>query len=557
VAEQFEPGFEVLLRGALKTEAASLPVSIRPADVLRRRQLRRRARLTGRSRLLLVAALIALPIGAILIGAPRPDSLPDGYSAVLLRSSDDPVQIFATRDGVAERVLAVPRSRLADAGILDASSAQVLETSATGWIALYISTDDVQASGYREFTVLLNLHDPDAKPIVRQGTGLGTWTPDGLYWSATNDAYELIDPATGQVTSLPRGAARGLDWWIEGNGRMRVAEDGHGLLVGGPQQWGVLSSKGTLSPELPDLAEGVGPRMVSSQWGALELRSDGAVSGPASDGTYRTWGDAPPLHHFLAGASWAVDSGVWLLIDRRSEGRTMLLIHRDQDGVDREVAAFPVDIDVQVSIGDLAPDDSLIAFDLVDQALERQAVIVDTRSGSSRLFGGAVGGFVPTAHAVGWLAGERMTETGRELSSLSPAGRPGPGYGPLPSLERHIASLESDQILLVHEVEATSSDPGPTTQLALGPVVIDEGIGLSLVCSGPGEITVTEIGADGSETPYTYGCLDPGSYHGHAGPNVRWGSASVQVEYDRSTTWRLVIYDPPPSMRGATAEPSQ
>jgi hypothetical protein len=87
--------------------------------------------------------------------------------------------------------------------------------------------------------------------------------------------------------------------------------------------------------------------------------------------------------------------------------------------------------------------------------------------------------------------------------------------------------------------------------------VIDEGIGLSLVCSGPGEITVTEIGADGPETPYTYGCLDPGSYHGHAGPNVRWGSASVQVEYDRSTTWRLVIYDPPPSMRGATAEPSQ
>ncbi len=507
MAEQLEVRLEALLRGTLKAEAATLPVAIGPADVLRRRELRRRERARGRNRLLLIAALVALPLGAVLIGAPRPDPPPEGYSAVLVRGfGDSEIQVFAAREGVAERVLTVPRSRLDDAGILDAAEIQVLETSATGWIAMYVATDGVQASGYREFVVLLNVRDPDAVPVVREGTHLGAWTPNGLYWSATNDAYELIDPASGQAIRLSRSASGRFDWYAAGNGRMQVAAEGHGLLLGGPlgspQQWGVLSADGTLSPGLPDVAEGVGPRQVSSQWGLLQPRSNGAVSGTAVDGTYRTWGDAPPLHHYLADASWAVDGGVWLLVDRRSEGRTMLLIHRDQDNVDREVAAFPVDIDVQVSIGDLAPDDSLIAFELIGQASVReQTVIVDTRSGSSHLFSGALGGFVPTAATVDWVTGERLTETGQVLSSPAPGGGSGLGYGPLPSLEQQIASLDADRILLVHEVEATSADPGPPTQLRLGPVELEQGVGVDLVCSGPGEITLTEIPPDGLGGP--------------------------------------------------------
>jgi hypothetical protein len=237
-----------------------------------------------------------------------------------------------------------------------------------------------------------------------------------------------------------------------------------------------------------------------------------------------------------------------LLVDRRSGGRTIVLIHRDEDNVDRQVASFIVDLDEDVAIGDLAADDSLIALELSGKWPVVQTVVVDTSTGRSHLFDGAFGGFVPAVATTGWVAGERATEAGQLLARPAAGGESGSGYGPLPPLQEHIDDIEhnseAERILLVHEVEATSPDPGPTTQLALGPVELDEGIGLSLACSGPGEITVTEIGANGPETPYTYGCLDPSSYHGHAGPNVRWESASVQVEYDRSTTWRLVILRP-------------
>jgi hypothetical protein len=521
--------------------------------------------------LLMLSLLLALALGLVTVGSRLPNLwtsvLPppaEAYDAVLVRGAGEPeLQVLLARDGATQRVVGVPVSRFGEV------IPQVLEASASGWIALY-AVDVPEATTHNEYVVLLDVRDAHP-PIVRIGTHLGAWTNDGRYWSATNDAYELIDPNSGNVVSLPRGVSADLDWWGTGYGRMSVAADGPGLLLGDadavygedglpyPQKWGVLSPEGSLARGLPDLAEGVGTRRISARWGLLQRCGNGTsgyicpglgtgaiVSGPASDGSYRQWGADPPAHDFVIDESWAVDGGLWLLVDRRSDGRTIVLIHRDEDNVDREIASFVVDPDEHVRIGDLAPDDSLIALELSGKFPVVQTVIVETGTGRSHLFDGALGGFVAAAATAGWVAGEGGTEAGQLLARPAEGGESGLGYGPLPSVEDQVLSLSAERVLLVHEVEATSSDPGATTRLTLGPVELEEGIGISLACSGPGEITVTEVAPDGPEWPYTYVCLDPSSYEVHEGPNVRWESASVQVEYDRSVRWRLVIFDPLP-----------
>jgi hypothetical protein len=572
VSERTDMTLESLLRSTLKAEALSLPVSVVPADILRRRVLLRRQRVSRRLRLLLIAALIALPLGALAVGALRPVPSPEGYSAVLVRGvGESELQILVANGGVSERVHDVPASRF---GAIEVG--RVLEASASGWIALHAADPPEIAPIREEYVVLFDVSRPDAAPIIREGTFLGVWTPDGLYWSATNTAYELIDPVSGNIISLPRSVSADLDWWLTSNaGRMSVATDGFGLLLGDSdnvvhdeeglpylQKWGVLSPEGTLSRGLPDLAEGVGTRRISARWGLLQrcgdgtsgyncpgLRTGAIISGPASDGSSRQWGGDPPSHDHAIDESWAVDGGLWLLVDRRSGERTIVVIHRDEDNVDREVASFIVDLDESITIGDLAPDDSLIALELSGRFPDVQTVIVETSTGRSHLFDGAFGGFVPAAATVGWVAGETTPEAGQPLPRPAAGGESGLAYGPLPPLQGHIDDIEfwgAERILLVHEVEATSPDPGPIVQLTLGPVEPEEGIGISLACSGPGHITLTEIGPDGPEAPSTYRCLSPRNNHGHEGPNVRWESATVQVDYDPSTTWRLIIYDPPP-----------
>jgi hypothetical protein len=569
MAEQRDMNFEALLRSTLKAEALSLPVSVGPADILRRRVLLRRQRVSRRLRLLLIAALIALPLGALAAGALRIDPPPAAYSAVLVGGLGDPtLHVLLARDGSAERVLEIPASRLGSAQV-----SRPLEASFSGWIALQANDE-----AGTEYVVLLDIRSPEATPIVREGNYHGAFTPDGLYWSATNNAYELIDPVTGNVTSLPRSVAEDLDWWLGGiASRMRVAADGSGLLLGDPantvhdetgrpypQQWGVLGQVGTLTRGLPDLAEGVGIRLISSRWGLLQRceapagecdmptrRTRSIISGPASDGSYRQWSRDPSPHDHVIGASWSVDGGLWLLVDRRSpDERTIVLIHREWENADREVASFAVEQDVDVSFGDLAPDDSLIALNVWADWPRWQTVIVDTRSGHGHLFDGTLGGFVPVSSAAGWVSGATVTEVGRLLPGSTSGGGSGPAYAALPPLQEQLDFIEPTEaggILLVHDFEATTTDPGATIQLTLGPVELDEGIGVSLACSGPGQITITEIAPDGHESPVTHRCLSPRSgFSTSASPGVRWESATVRIEYDPSTSWRLVLYDPPP-----------
>ncbi|HSK94741.1 MAG TPA: hypothetical protein VLA76_11890, partial [Candidatus Angelobacter sp.] len=478
MAEHLDLDFESVLRSTLKAEAASLPVGIEPEGVLRRREARRRRRAGRRLTLLLVAAVAALPLGLLAAAVLRPDPS-EGYSAVLVRTADDgDIQVLLARDGASQRVVDVPVSRF---GAVEYP--QVVEANASGWIAFW-ATDVPEAAAPNEYVVLFDVRDA-RPPIVRAGTHLGTWTTDGRYWSVTNHAYELIDPASGDVTSRPRGVTGELDAWPLG-GPLRVASDGSGLLVGDlsnvvydeagrayPQQWAVLSPAGILSEGLPELAGGTGSRVLSARWGLLQWcehratfacpgrRSGTIVSGPGDDGSYREWGGPPPAHDHVIGASWAVDGGLWLLVDRRSGVRTIVLIHRDANHIDREVAAFVVGMDEDLAIGDLAPDDSLIALQLSGDWPRVKTVIVDTSTGQSHLFDGALGGFVPTALAREWVADEAETEAGQVLAKASADGGSEPAYAPRPSLGEQLQGLSAERILLVHEIEATAADPGP------------------------------------------------------------------------------------------------
>jgi hypothetical protein len=566
MAEHRDMNFESFLRSSLRAEADSLPVSVGPSDILRRRLVLKRQRVSRRLRLLLIAALLALPLGALAIGALRLDPAPAAYRAVLVGGLGGPaVHVSLASEGSEQRVLEVPAARLGAVAITG-----VLEVSPTGWIALETSPE----TG-RENIALLDLRHPDKTAVVREGTSLGAFTSDGFYWSATNSAYELIDPASGDVISWPRSVTEDLDWWRRRpHTRMMVAATGSGLLVGSsgntvhnatgvryPQQWGVLSPAGTMTRGLPQLAEGVGPRLISPDWGLLQqcepaagygcpgLRTGSIISGPARDGSYRQWGGEPPAHDHVIEASWAVDRGLWLLVDRRVGGRTIVLIHRDEHNVDREVGSFAVEHDVHVSFGDLAPDDSLIALNVWTDWPRWQTVIIDTRSGQSHLFDAAVGGFVPAAVSNEWASGEQATVAGQLLERPTTSAASGPAYRPLLTLQEQLyllGPIDSTDILLVHEFTATTADPGPTLELTLGPVELDEGIGLMVTCSGPSDITVTPIFQGGADEAETYSCLSLGGARGYgASPSVR-----IRIEYDPSTSWRLVIFDPPPPGSG-------
>jgi hypothetical protein len=255
MAEQRDISFETLLRNTLKAEAASLPLAIGPGDVLRRREVRRRQHGSRRLRLLLIAALIALALGALAVGALRPDPSAQGYSAVLVGGLGDPtVHVLLANDGSAERVLDMPVSRLGPVQI-----ERPLEASSSGWITLMAGDE-----AGNEYVVMLDVRSPDETPIVREGTYHGAFTPAGLYWSATNTAYELIDLASGSVISLPRSVAEDLDWWYGGvDSRMRVAADGSGLLLGDPRN----TAPHFMEPAIPDqIAEAL--REVIQRWRA-------------------------------------------------------------------------------------------------------------------------------------------------------------------------------------------------------------------------------------------------------------------------------------------------
>jgi hypothetical protein len=106
----------------------------------------------------------------------------------------------------------------------------------------------------------------------------------------------------------------------------------------------------------------------------------------------------------------------------------------------------------------------------------------------------------------------------------------------------------AEGVLLVHEEAAMKDEPGTRVVGVLGPLHVESGYGISLVCSGPGDatyevLTDNEVLTD-SHGPIVTPCEDASGEGTLDAP--RWkGDISISVTADAATQWRLVVFDPP------------
>ena len=551
------------LRAGLRAEAASLPLTVRPEDILRRGRTARAARGRRPLRLLAAAAIAALPLAAIIgLSFSTPDAGETTFGAVLVRGlervagTDETSRlevILVLPDGEARGLVRFDASRFS--GLTDAYYPKVSED---GWLTFDASSMDEPG----EHQVLVDLTDVRRDPVIFDGSALTGWSPDGTLWRHADGRYERLDPETGIMTSA-RAPGDGVEPGGSGTWALATAADGSGAIVqrypdevGATQErsWGVFGVDGSVIPGVPDVAHGTGPRLLTRSGGLLQAcESDPAsgaycpdlprgtvISGPGTDGTFRTWSEGPGADEYVLGASWAADGGVWQLVDRRTEGRAFDVVHVAPDGETRTAATFAADPGGSVSIDGLAPDDSLIAIGWVDEDGWRTA-LVDVSSGTTYLLDGQVAGFVDRAAAEAWMPGEFSVEPAASLAWTPPQGSP--RYPALPPVEEQ--AVGADAILFVHESTATADRAGSPVSIDLGPVALESGYGISLVCSGPGDVTYT---LDVDPSPVLKHCQDMFA-DDRAAPGGIEGEISMVVTADAATAWRIVVYDPPPYQR--------
>ena len=578
MADTTDKAIEVLLRETLHGEAASLPLRVRPQDIEDRAVQRRRQRTRHRLGLpLLVAAGLLVPLGlAWAIGS---SSVPEdgrGYEAVLVRgldrsedggTTDDLDVVLADADGSVQTIRRVPAAQIpAQEGVAYPA------LSAQGWLTFSTEVGD----GLDPTDVLLDLGDPARVPTLLPGWSATGWGTDGSLWRATGGRIEHIDPETGSTSTTPVEALGGLDATPFESWELPTVGDGL-VLWAFPEtlgqeagtlprieSWGALGADGGLDTGgIPHFTENGRLRFFSPQWGMLWIcdtdpqalsycpgRPRGSIlSGPGHDRDRRTWRGRPAPDDYVVGASWAADGGVWLLIDRRSNGRTFVLTHLALDGTEREVASFVADPEGSVSIDGLAPDDSRIAIGWVDES-GWQTVLIDTRSGRAALHRGALAGFASTDQARTWVQDDGAPEQGAPLAKSPATGIIPAGYPALPPLAVQTQGME--QTLLVHEelVHSASSEETPPP-VVLGPIDLDVGYGISLVCSGPGDVWYRV-----NDDP------DAVLKHCQDGVPDDWAALlaeediTIRVTADPSTAWRIVVYDPPPWLPRRSPGPS-
>jgi hypothetical protein len=104
--------------------------------------------------------------------------------------------------------------------------------------------------------------------------------------------------------------------------------------------------------------------------------------------------------------------------------------------------------------------------------------------------------------------------------------------------------MGADGVLLVHQEDASSDVPGTSVEVQVGPVDAPSGYGISLACSGPGDVTYRVMGEP--EDPVTKHCQDRFT-DDRGAPGLAPTQIRLEVMADAATSWRLVIYDPPPS----------
>jgi hypothetical protein len=286
MAELIDDRLEASLKAMLRSEAASLPVTLRPEDVMRRARERRASKVSRpRPHLLAAALLVPLSLGLLVVGgAPREDE--PAYRAVIVRGLESrtegaPVSdlevVLAHHDGEVETVSRVPAARFEDW-----ASASYPNLSPSGrWLALGVHASD----RVEDAQAIIDLQAPDAPARILPGPGRMGWAPDDTLWRAPNGPLEHIDLVTGRTTTieLPRDGA--LVAWSWAGPHLPVAADGSGAILvdvetlgafgseGEPltPSWAVATGQGTIEPGtgVPAITGGPALRVSSADHGLI------------------------------------------------------------------------------------------------------------------------------------------------------------------------------------------------------------------------------------------------------------------------------------------------
>ena len=230
-----DAALEMLLRQTLRAKAGPADPSLTAEDLETRAAQRRRRRLRRGMLLMGLAAVIALPASALVVGAihlTRPQQ--DGYEAVVVRSNGgSDLHLVAIDEAGRERVLTTPSSSTYAAS--DETLFVVPDAiSSDGWLAIGGGSvprpGAVGLSGRSNFVVhLIDLTGRAAPHTIDSGAlAAAGWGPTGrLGMIFHEDTLMVADPSTGAVSgpvhvSRRRPRVRPLDRrWSEPGPRLR------------------------------------------------------------------------------------------------------------------------------------------------------------------------------------------------------------------------------------------------------------------------------------------------------------------------------------------------
>jgi hypothetical protein len=419
MADISDARLEALLRSTMRAEEAALPVTLRPADILRRRAHARRE-LIRRSgmRLLLVAAALLLPLGALWV-ASRPSAIPrPSIAAILVRGLEEqamgelsPLEVVAAAADGTETLV---RTILPDQLPQTIHGMWASSVSPDGWLLLSLDDGSEYGTG-----ALVDLRRPNAEPMPLSSDRFPTWSPNGRLWVGHDSPgrIEALDPDTGHREVMLDPVPEELT-----TRQFHVAADGTGVVVRGgsgyvceygqqydDQGWVTVRAAGsTEATVVPTFNDGQ-RRILSPRWGPLGVSATPIrlcpghtepeyVSGPDSHGAYQFWPKVSRDFADFRGAAYqATDDGVWVIGSINDEGASLFKVGpTDPDDIPA-VARWEGHADGYF-ISAMSLDDSLIAVTgETDEPFTRRHLLVDTATGRVTEVDGAVAGFLDPA----------------------------------------------------------------------------------------------------------------------------------------------------------------
>lgn len=349
--QTFDPRLERLLRDVLAAEAANLPLSVRPEQILERKEDRENARITmrirrsvigqrnaglGRLSAALAAVVIVVVVGAVVLSSLRQSTIspaaplpttPDAWSRVVIESAPrTPSSGPGTWPGSSgiTRMVAGPRA-------LVATTVSDFRRVAP----LYVSADGYNWS--------VADHSPDRLVVVGTDRGFlmlddGVWTSeDGHDWERIVNSSDDPDLAGATVIDVAAGGpgfvAVGSDnkAWYSTDGSDWVLAD-----VPRPPAELVRPDYPNLNVELHRIAV-AGDVLVANGWAVADNGVDSieqVVLLASSDG--RTWSRVLPQ---VTGAVWVAGGPNGFVAIRASDGPTTQRVWISADGQEWQAVA--------------------------------------------------------------------------------------------------------------------------------------------------------------------------------------------------------------------------